>query len=82
MSQEDITSLFAVAATRAADFRRSVQTRQQRPLKNLAGSMVEFEEALPATGSPMPDVFFQLIEKAEPGLQMPTGTLALASSAG
>ncbi|MDW5313888.1 pyridoxal phosphate-dependent decarboxylase family protein [Rhizobium sp. PL01] len=66
-------ALFQRAATYAAEFRRSVADRAQRPAHDYAQSVAVFSEELPEHGSPADSVLDTLIAKAEPGLHMPTG---------
>lgn len=69
----DVGALFLKAAAYASEFRRSVGDRPQRPSRDYPQAFTAFSEELPEHGSPAGDVLATLVERAEPGLHMPTG---------
>lgn len=69
----DVGALFLKAADYAAEFRRSVGDRPQRPVCDYPQALAAFSEELPEHGSPVDEVLDALVARAEPGLHMPTG---------
>lgn len=69
----DVSALFLKAAAYSAAFRRSSGDRPQRPVQNYRDALGTFSEELPEFGSPAGDVLDMLVERAQPGLHMPTG---------
>ncbi|WP_426238259.1 pyridoxal phosphate-dependent decarboxylase family protein [Pararhizobium sp. DWP1-1-3] len=69
----DVGALFLKAAAYAAQFRHSPGDRPQRPLRDYSQAFTAFSEELPEHGSSAGDVLDTLVDKAEPGLHMPTG---------
>ena len=65
--------VFQHAMDHALRFRSQVADRAQGPLRGFHDSLKAFSEPLPETGSAGVDVIDGLVEKAEPGLNCPTG---------
>ena len=70
---EAINPVWAMAAERATQYRRNLDSKLQRPIQTYAESLTAFEEATPDKGSGGLNVIEDLVKKAEPGLHAMTG---------
>ncbi|SOC38816.1 glutamate/tyrosine decarboxylase-like PLP-dependent enzyme [Rhizobium subbaraonis] len=69
----DIEALFRLAAQSAARFRNAVAERPHRPLRDYAGSVAAFDEALPEGPAEANALISDLAARADPGLHLMAG---------
>jgi len=72
-SDPELQDLLQTAMARAVDFRSSLATRVQRPLKTYDEMRDSFAGPLPDAGEPGADVITRLADLAEPGLSVMAG---------
>ncbi len=73
VNDDNLDELFEAVATRAADYRRSLANRPQRPEKTYEDMRHAFDAPLPEDGLPSLEVIEQLADTAEPGLAVMAG---------